>query len=283
MVLTEPLTKQERMNLYWLTRISGFGAVTINKIWNAVQKKEEIYNIEGMFLKEKGILSGNQEQAFDAFRKQDMRQKIEEEYEGLKEQKIRFFTPFDEEYPRGLRMIHNRPMGLFCKGTMPDNQRFCAAIVGARECSSYGSHVARMLAKELNIDQKSIYAYALGEHGESQMVPWSCASVFGKPLLKLMEEYPDTYGKLDLEKIAADARYGGWLVFKGKGSTEFGIAASCVEIIKTIFSDEKKVCTVAVMLHGEFGQKDVYASVPAIIGRNGVEGIIELEMRNGNQ
>ena len=43
MVLTEPLTKQERMNLYWLTRISGFGAVTINKIWNAVQKKEEIY------------------------------------------------------------------------------------------------------------------------------------------------------------------------------------------------------------------------------------------------
>ena len=78
------------MNLYWLTRISGFGAVTINKIWNAVQKKEEIYNIEGMFLKEKGILSGNQEQAFDAFRKQDMRQKIEEEYEGLKEQKIRF-------------------------------------------------------------------------------------------------------------------------------------------------------------------------------------------------
>lgn len=142
------------------------------------------------------------------------------------------------------------------------------------------ARLRKMLAKELNIDQKSIYAYALGEHGESQMVPWSCASVFGKPLLKLMEEYPDTYGKLDLEKIAADARYGGWLVFKGKGSTEFGIAASCVEIIKTIFSDEKKVCTVAVMLHGEFGQKDVYASVPAIIGRNGVEGIIELEMND---
>lgn len=156
------------MNLYWLTRISGFGAVTINKIWNAVQKKEEIYNIEGMFLKEKGILSGNQEQAFDAFRKQDMRQKIEEEYEGLKEQKIRFFTPFDEEYPRGLRMIHNRPMGLFCKGTMPDNQRFCAAIVGARECSSYGSHVARMLAKELSsMGIQVISGLALGVDGAS--------------------------------------------------------------------------------------------------------------------
>ncbi len=140
------------------------------------------------------------------------------------------------------------------------------------------ARLRKMLARELNIDQKSIYAYAFGEHGESQMVPWSCATVFGKPLLKLMEEYPDTYGKLDLDKIAADARYGGWLVLKGKGSTEFGIAASCVEIIKTIFADEKKVCTVAVKLNGEFGQKDVYASVPAILGRDGVEGIIEIEM-----
>lgn len=140
------------------------------------------------------------------------------------------------------------------------------------------ARLRKTLARELNIDQKSIYAYALGEHGESQMVPWSCATVFGKSLFKLMKEYPDTYGKLDLDKIAADARYGGWLVYKGKGSTEFGIGASCVEIIKTIFADEKKVCTVAVMLHGEYGQKDVYASVPAIIGRKGVEGVIELEM-----
>ena len=140
------------------------------------------------------------------------------------------------------------------------------------------ARLRKTLARELNIDQKSIYAYALGEHGETQMVPWSCASIFGKPLFKLMEEYPDTYGKLDLDRIAADARYGGWLVYKGKGSTEFGIAASCVEIIKTIFGDEKKVCTVAVKLHGEYGQSDVYASVPAIIGRNGVEGVIELDM-----
>ena len=156
------------MSLYWLTRIPGFGAVTIDKIWNDVQKKEEIYNIEGTFLKEKGILSGSQEQAFDTFRRQGMRQKIEEEYEELKERKIRFFTPFDEEYPRGLCLIHNRPMGLFCKGKMPDNQCFCAAIVGARECSSYGSHVARILARELSSRGiQVISGLALGVDGAS--------------------------------------------------------------------------------------------------------------------
>lgn len=140
------------------------------------------------------------------------------------------------------------------------------------------ARLRKMLARELGIDQKSIYAYALGEHGESQMVPWSCATIFGKPLLELMKEYPDTYGKLDLDKIAGDARYGGWLVLAGKGSTESGIGASAVEIIKTILNDEKKVCTVSVMLHGEYGQEGVFASVPAIVGRNGIEGVIEIDM-----
>ena len=140
------------------------------------------------------------------------------------------------------------------------------------------ARLRKELSRIIGIDQKSIYAYAMGEHGESQMVPWSCASVFGKPLFKLMEEYPDTYGKLDLDKIAGDARYGGWLVFKGKGSTEFGIGASGAEIAKTILNDEKKVCTVSVALHGEYGQENVYASVPAILGKDGVEGIIELEL-----
>ncbi|WP_027128215.1 L-lactate dehydrogenase [Fusobacterium perfoetens] len=140
------------------------------------------------------------------------------------------------------------------------------------------ARLRKTLSKELNIDQKSIYAYVMGEHGESQMVPWSVATIFGKSLLDLMKEEPETYGHLDLEKIAYDARYGGWLVLNGKGSTEFGIGTSCVELIKTIFADERKVCMVSTLLKGEYEETDVYASVPAILGKNGVEKIIELPM-----
>lgn len=142
------------------------------------------------------------------------------------------------------------------------------------------SRLRKVLSHELNIDQKSIYAYVMGEHGESQMVPWSCASIFGKNLYDLMKEYPETYGHLNLEKIANDARLGGWVVLKGKGSTEFGIGTSCVEIAKTIFSDERKVCMVSTLLKGQYGQENVYASVPAIVGKNGVVDIIELPLNN---
>lgn len=142
------------------------------------------------------------------------------------------------------------------------------------------SRLRKVLSRELNIDQKSIYAYVMGEHGESQMVPWSCASIFGKNLYDLMKEYPETYGHLNLEKIANDARLGGWVVLKGKGSTEFGIGTSCVEIAKTIFSDERKVCMVSTLLKGQYGQENVYASVPAIVGKDGVVDIIELPLNN---
>ncbi|WP_163469980.1 L-lactate dehydrogenase [Fusobacterium sp. IOR10] len=142
------------------------------------------------------------------------------------------------------------------------------------------SRLRKVLSRELNIDQKSIYAYVMGEHGESQMVPWSCASIFGKNLCDLMKEYPETYGHLNLEKIANDARLGGWIVLKGKGSTEFGIGTSCVEIAKTIFSDERKVCMVSTLLKGQYGQENVYASVPAIVGKDGVVDIIELPLND---
>jgi len=140
------------------------------------------------------------------------------------------------------------------------------------------ARLRKVLARKLNIDQKSIYAYVMGEHGESQMVPWSCASIFGKNLCDLMKEHPKIYGHLNLEKIASEAKLGGWIVLKGKGSTEFGIGTSCVEIAKTIFANERKVCMVSTLLNGEYGQKNVYASVPAIIGKDGVVDIIELPL-----
>lgn len=142
------------------------------------------------------------------------------------------------------------------------------------------ARLRKVLSRELKIDQKSIYAYVMGEHGESQMVPWSCASIFGKNLYDLIQEKPKIYGHLDLNKIANDARLGGWIVLKGKGSTEFGIGTSCVEIAKTIFANERKVCMISTLLNGEYGEKNVYASVPAIIGKDGVVDIIELPLNN---
>lgn len=140
------------------------------------------------------------------------------------------------------------------------------------------ARLRRAISEEINIDQKSICAYALGEHGESQMVAWSTVTIAGKPLLELIKEKPEKYGKLDLNKIAEKGKKGGWEVLGGKGSTEFGIGTSLSEVVKAIICNEHRVLPVSVYLNGEYGQKDVYASVPAVLGKDGVEEIIELNM-----
>jgi L-lactate dehydrogenase len=140
------------------------------------------------------------------------------------------------------------------------------------------ARLRRVLSEQTGIDQKSIHAYVMGEHGESQMVPWSNASIAGVSLLDLMKKHPETFGKLNLDKIAGEAKKGGWVVLYGKKSTEFGIGTALAEIAKTIFHNEKKILPVSCLLTGQYGQKDVYASVPAVLGADGVERIVEIDI-----
>lgn len=65
---------------------------------------------------------------------------------------------------------------------------------------------------------------------------------------------------------------------EGKGSTEFGISTCCVEIIRAIFHDEHKILPCSVYLDGEYGQEPIFASVPAMLGKDGVEDIIEIHL-----
>lgn len=142
------------------------------------------------------------------------------------------------------------------------------------------ARLRRAVADAFNIDQKSVYGYALGEHGESQMVPWSTVTIAGKPIRQLIDENPSKYGDINLSELANEAKAGGWHILEGKGSTEFGIGASLAEVVRAIFSDEKRVLPVSTLLEGQYGQNDVYASVPCILGSNGVEDVIELRLTN---
>ena len=140
------------------------------------------------------------------------------------------------------------------------------------------SRVRRAIAEETGYDQHSIFAYALGEHGESQFVPWSNVSIGGKPILELIKEQPERFGNLDLEGIASRAKKAGWIILGGKGSTEFGIGASISNVVQAILGDEDRILPVSTLLQGQYGQQNVYASVPCRINNEGIAEIIELNL-----
>ena len=137
------------------------------------------------------------------------------------------------------------------------------------------ARLRRTLSTKLNIDAKSIQAYMLGEHGDSQMGVFSQTTINGIELNKFLEK---TKLNIDLDEVENIVTKAGWEIYSGKKSTEFGIACVCTEIIRAIYSDEKKVMACSGYLQGHYGNYGVYTGVPVIIGKHGVENILELEL-----
>ena len=140
------------------------------------------------------------------------------------------------------------------------------------------SRFRNVMAECTGIDHKSIIGYSLGEHGDSQMIPWSVVNLGGKSLSELEKERPDTFGKLDKEDITYRTIKGGWFTYEGKKCTEFGIASTAARLINGIYHDEKFVTTASTLLEGEYGEKDLFISIPVVIGKDGVEDKYELNL-----
>jgi L-lactate dehydrogenase len=138
------------------------------------------------------------------------------------------------------------------------------------------ARLKKILSEKTNIDSHSIEAYMIGEHGDSQFAALSSATFGGKLMTQLMKEKPELYGNLNFEEISERAAMAGWEVYNGKKSTEFGIACTLTRLVNAIYHDEKKIFPCSAFLDGEYGYSGVYAGVPAVIGKNGIEYIVEI-------
>lgn len=129
-----------------------------------------------------------------------------------------------------------------------------------------------------NVDPRSVQAYSMGEHGDSQMVPWSVVTVGGKSFYDVVRDNKERLGNVDFDALVKETTQAGWEVFNRKGTTYYGIASACVGIIKAIMYDENRIIPVSTLLEGEFGQHDVFCGVPAILNRTGVKEVVEIHM-----
>ena len=134
------------------------------------------------------------------------------------------------------------------------------------------------LSLELGVPVKDIDAMVMGGHGDTMVPLPRFTKISGKPLLDLVSE-----GKISeerLESINQRTRDGGAEIVKylEKGSAFYAPAASGVEMASAFMRDEKKLLPCAAFLNGEYGVKDIYAGVPVIIGKDGIEKIEEIEL-----
>jgi L-lactate dehydrogenase len=140
-----------------------------------------------------------------------------------------------------------------------------------------------MIADLIQVDPKSVSGFALGEHGDSQFVPWSNVTVGGKQIYDIISDNKARFGNVDLQQYQKDLIGAGYQIGLIKGTTNFAIAATVVEIIKVILEDENRVIPVSTFLGGKYGANDVYAGVPAVLGRQGIKELVELRLTKQEQ
>lgn len=124
----------------------------------------------------------------------------------------------------------------------------------------------------------SVVGFVMGEHGDSSMIPFSQLTISGKDYRELKQENPGRYGELLEEKIVERTHLRGMDIINGKGSTEFGIGYVLADMAKAVWMDEHRVLPASVLLEGEYGQEAVHAGVPCVIGKHGIEQVIELKL-----
>ena len=136
-----------------------------------------------------------------------------------------------------------------------------------------------LLGEYFEVDPRNIHAYVIGEHGDSEFVPWSQALLAAKPLKDVMRDNPKSYYMEELEQISDDVRCAAHKIIEAKGATYYGIGMSIVRIVRAILQDENSVLTVSVRLRGEYGgKKDVFIGNPCIVSANGAKRILELKL-----
>ena len=143
------------------------------------------------------------------------------------------------------------------------------------------ARLQNMIAQTVNVDPRSVHAYSMGEHGDSQMVPWSTVTIAGKPFYDVIADNKELVGDVDLDELVYRTTQEGWEIFNRKGTTYYGIATSCVGVIKAILNDENRIIPVSTLLEGEYGERDVYAGVPTVLNRSGAYDVLEIHMTPG--
>ena len=139
------------------------------------------------------------------------------------------------------------------------------------------------LAEHLGIDSRSIHAFIIGEHGDSEIAAFSSANVSGVPLNDVCEMRGYFHHEASMREIAQTVKNSAYEIIEKKKATYYGIAMAVRRICEAIVRDEKSILPVSVMLDDLYGLKDIVLSMPTIIGASGAEGQVPITLNEAEQ
>ena len=181
---------------------------------------------------------------------------------------------------KGIFLIASNPVDIMTKVVQEVSKFPTGRVIGSGTALDT-SRLRYMVGKYLNISDKNVHAYIMGEHGDSSFVPWEHAYVGCKKITDILKDAGKDLS--DLDKIYVDVRDSAYEIINRKKATYYGIGLGLARIVRNIMNDTNQILTVSAYLNGEYGHKDIYVGVPAIINSNGARELLELKLDKENQ
>lgn len=164
------------------------------------------------------------------------------------------------------RIVARNPTGLLVIATNPVDVLSYYAWLGAH----------------FGVDPSSVHAYIVGELGESELPVWSLTNIAGVGLRAYVAAQGLTWNADAMERIYEEARDAAQAIIRGKGATYYAVAAGLVRLVEAIVRNQHTVVSISSLVEGLYDISDVYLSLPAVVGRAGVERVIRLPLTSGN-
>ena len=138
-----------------------------------------------------------------------------------------------------------------------------------------------LLGERLGVDSRSVHAFIIGEHGDSELAVWSGANVSGVDLDQFCHLRGDPLDRAEMERLYQGVRDSAYEIIQRKGATYYGIAMAVGRIAECIVKDQHAVLPVSCVLEGQYGLGGLALSLPAVVGRSGLEAVLEIPLGDG--
>lgn len=177
----------------------------------------------------------------------------------------------------GILLVVSNPVDILTYVTLKLSNYPSERVIGSGTVLD-SARLKYSLGELLGVDSKSVHAFIIGEHGDSEIAAFSCANISGIG----MDEFCEMRGYSDHVKkcheIACDVKNSAYEIIQKKQATYYGIAMSVRRICEVIIRDEKSILPISCIMNGEYGIRDVALSMPAIIGKDGVETHVPISL-----
>ncbi len=182
--------------------------------------------------------------------------------------------------PDGIILIATNPVDLLTSVSLEVSGLPRNRVIGSGTILDT-SRFRFLLGQYYGVDARSVHAYIIGEHGDSEIPVWSLATIGGVRLQEFAPLKNKAYVQSDMDILFTQVRDAAYQIIARKGSTYYAIGLGLLSIVEAILGDYRRVLSVSTLMTGQHGVHDICLSLPSVVGMAGVEEILALNLDEG--